>query len=92
MLRATPAAMMLRATSMLREQETWRDHKVSYLQYLNVCTETLHSVVKAKSAAKYTKYSVVGYQAQVMDQSGQIIIKENVPALSSDYGKAAPAQ
>ena len=89
MLRVTSSALMMRASGVLREQENWRDSKITYLQYLNVCTETLHSVLKPKAAQKYAKFSVVGHGAQEIDELGLVNPKEGIPAHTADYGKNA---
>ena len=89
MFRATSTALMLRATSVLREQETWRDQGVSYLQYLNVCTETVHKCVKPAVAGKYNKFTVMNHRATKVDETGATIEIETIPNESANYGKKA---
>jgi hypothetical protein len=89
MLRATSTAMMLRATAVRREQETWRDHKITYLQYCNVATETLHAVLKPKAAGKYNKFSQVDYRAQMVDSSGIVIPRDDIPNTTASFGRGA---
>merc|ERR1711991_399433 len=87
MFRATSAALMFRSSAVLLEQESWRDNKVTYLQYLNVCTETLHSVLKPAAAAKYKKFSEVGYQSQDV----VLTVRQDVPKNTEEFGRFGPA-
>jgi hypothetical protein len=91
MFRATTSALMFRASAVCLEQETWRENGITYLQYLNIATETLHSVVKPRAAAKYTKFSQVGYHAQELDASvGVTNVKKVIPAEVSEMGRLGP--
>ena len=83
MQRATGILFLARSTALL-EQTNWRSH-VSYLKYLNICTNALHKVVKDDKSAKYTRYSAAGYMAQKPDGQGGFSKIENVPADVKDY-------
>lgn len=84
MLRRTQGSL-ISATRMLREQESWRDQGLSYLKYVNICTETLHKCIKESKVAKYNKFSVAGYHAQKPDGQGSTERVVKVPAESKDY-------
>lgn len=64
---------------------SWRDQGISYLKYLNICTDALHSTVKESRAAKYTKFSNPGYLAQESDGQGTFVKREKVPDHVSKY-------
>ncbi|KPI89248.1 hypothetical protein ABL78_1671 [Leptomonas seymouri] len=73
---------------MLRRSLTalnWRDQGISYLKYLNVCTETLHMAVKDKARSKYTKFSSPNYISIKSDGAGGIEEIKKVPAFTKDY-------
>lgn len=76
---------LLRVTKVLREQENWREHGISYVKYLNICTDAVHKCVKESKQAKYTKFSVAAYHAQKPDGSGGIEKIEKVAAQIKDY-------
>jgi hypothetical protein len=76
---------MIRPSRMLREQDNWRDHGISFVKYLNVTTETLHGCVKDSKAAKYTKFSTVGYKAQKPQEGGGWEEFKVVPCETKDY-------
>ncbi|KEG10015.1 hypothetical protein DQ04_04301050 [Trypanosoma grayi] len=64
---------------------TWREHGISYLKYLNVCTETVHSAVKESRRAKYERFSKPGYVAQRPDGAGGNETINKVPSQTTDY-------
>lgn len=73
---------------MLRRTVTvmnWRDQGVSYLKYLNVCTEALHMATKDKAHAKYERFSIPNYVALKPDGQGSTEEVKNVPAFTKDY-------
>lgn len=86
MYRACRPNMMLRVSRTLREKEDWRDHGLSYVKYLNVCTDALHKCVKENKQNKYAKQSTVGYIAQQMDGSGGFAKVTKVEASLEEYG------
>ena len=90
MFRATGAAMMFRASTVLREQEQWRDQGITYLQYVNTCTEATLACLKPEHVAKSGKWCTVGYHAQVMDDAGVMENIETVPNTTDKYGKNPP--
>eukprot|EP00796_Vickermania_ingenoplastis_P004965 gene4965-3563_t len=49
---------------------SWRDHGISYVKYLNICTEALHMTVNPKASAKYSRFSAPNYVALKPDGSG----------------------
>lgn len=64
----------------------WREQGISYLKYLNVCTEAVHATVKeGKAANKYTKFSAPGFQAMELDPTGVYVKREKVPDHVSKY-------
>ena len=63
----------------------WRDQGISYLKYLNICTDALHSAVKEKSAPKYVKFSVPNYITQEADGAGGFVKVEKVPDTIDKY-------
>jgi hypothetical protein len=63
----------------------WREHGISYLKYLNVCTDALHASVKESRQAKYQKYSIPGYVAQKPDGQGTFVKVDTVPSEISQY-------
>lgn len=77
----TPSKMLRRSLRMLN----WRDQGVSYVKYLNVCTETLHMTVKDKARAKYAKFSSPNYVAIKSDGAGGVEEVKKVPAFTKDY-------
>ena len=84
---------MMRPTRMLRENESWRDNGISYLKYLNVCTDSLHNCVKESQKAKYEKFAVQGgFYAQKFNAGTSLFEPaaiDGVPAKVKDYGLAA---
>uniref|UniRef100_A0A7S1W2R5 Uncharacterized protein n=1 Tax=Neobodo designis TaxID=312471 RepID=A0A7S1W2R5_NEODS len=92
MFRATGTAMMFRASAVLREQEGWRDQGITYLQYLNTCTEATLACLKPQHAGKAGKWATVGYHAQEMDDAGVMQPVEKVPNTTDKYGKNPPAK
>lgn len=64
---------------------SWRDHGISYVKYLNVCTEALHLAVKPTSSAKYTRFSTPNYAAMKYDNTGAMAPLKTVPAATKDY-------
>lgn len=89
MLRFSPRALF-RSTRMLREQETWRDQGISYVQYLTVCTAALHKAVKESKQSKYVKFSEVGYHAQEPDGNGTFQKVTKVPATLTEFADIKP--
>ncbi|ESL07116.1 hypothetical protein TRSC58_05201 [Trypanosoma rangeli SC58] len=75
--------MMRRSSTLLNA--TWREQGISYLKYLNVCTEALHSAVKESRRAKYERYSAPGYVAQKPDGAGGVEVINNVPSHTNEY-------
>lgn len=73
--------MLRRTLSMLN----WRDQGISYVKYLNVCTESLHMAVKEKSRGKYVKFSSPNYTAIKGDGAGGIEEVKKVPIYTKDY-------
>lgn len=86
MLRRT-SGKMFRPTLILRESEGWRDHGISYLKYLNVCTVALHKCVKDSKKGKYVKHSEVSYFAQKFDDGAQIFAPYEVPGVPASPAK-----
>ncbi len=89
MLRVTQRAM-LRSTRVLREQESWRDQGITYLQYLNICTDALHKSVKESKQGKYCKFSVPGYHTQEPDGNGTFQKVTKVPGSVKELADAKP--
>ncbi|KAH9582254.1 ATP synthase [Trypanosoma melophagium] len=75
--------MMRRCTVLLNP--TWREQGISYLKYLNVCTETLHGTVKECRRQKYVRFSATNYLSQKPDGAGGNELVKNVPASTTDY-------
>ncbi|CBH15526.1 Mitochondrial ATP synthase epsilon chain, putative [Trypanosoma equiperdum] len=75
--------MIRRSCALL--SSSWRDHGISYLKYLNVCTETLHSTVKESRRAKYERWSKPCYTAQRPDGAGGQETIDKVPIHTKDY-------
>lgn len=63
----------------------WRDHGITYVKYLNVCTEALHMATKEKAKAKYDRYSTPNYVAIKPDGQGSTEEVKKVPAFTKDY-------
>lgn len=63
----------------------WRDQGISYLKYLNVCTEALHMATKEKVRAKYVRYSTPNYVALKPDKAGSFDEIKKVPVKTSEY-------
>jgi len=94
MLRFTRTAQMMRPTRILRENESWREHGISYLKYLNVCTDSVQKCVTDKASAKYSKFAIMGFHAQKFNSSAAIfepIDIDGVPVNVKEYGKPAAA-
>ena len=85
MLRRTSSALMMRPSRVLREQDNWRDHGISYVKYLNICTEVLQKCVKDSKRAKYTRFSEIGYKTQKPVEGGGWEPCVKVPAEIKDY-------
>ncbi|EAN84807.1 hypothetical protein C3747_7g2443c [Trypanosoma cruzi] len=75
--------MMRRSFTLLNGN--WREQGISYLKYLNVCTEALHSAMKESRRVKYERYSSPGYVAQKPDGAGGIETVNKVPAHTNEY-------
>ncbi|KPA79915.1 hypothetical protein ABB37_04973 [Leptomonas pyrrhocoris] len=73
--------MLRRSFTMLN----WRDQGISYVKYLNVCTETLHMTVKEKAQGKYSKFSSPNYVAIKSDSAGGVEEVNKVPIFTKDY-------
>lgn len=86
MLRRTVVAQFTKRSPVLLEQEGWREH-ISYVKYLNICTTSLHKVLKDKPAAKYQRFSNPGYMAQEPDGSGSFRPIVKVPATVQEYSQ-----
>lgn len=71
--------------SLLCRSTSWRDQGISYVKYLNICTEALHMTVKPKLAAKYSRFSTPNYVAVKPDAAGSLTPVTNVPAFTKDY-------
>ncbi|KAG5463891.1 hypothetical protein LSCM1_00064 [Leishmania martiniquensis] len=65
--------------------QSWRDHGISYVKYLNVSTEALHMATKDKARAKYARFSAPNYVAMKSDTSGAMEEVKKVPAFTKDY-------
>jgi hypothetical protein len=85
MVRARSQQKMMRRSTVFLSN--WREQGITYLKYLNVCTDALHSTVKeGKAAAKYTKYSAPGFQAMELDSATGLFVKrEKIPEEISKY-------
>lgn len=66
-------------------QEAWREAGISYLKYLNICTECLHKCVKERSQSRYSRFSTPGYITQAPDGVGGYVDARKVPAAVKDY-------
>ena len=64
---------------------TWREQGISYVKYLNITTETLHTIVKDSRRTKYEKFSTPGYVSQEPDGQGTFQKITKVPAEIKDY-------
>lgn len=64
---------------------SWRDQGISYVKYLNVCTEALHMATKDKAKAKYERYSNPNYVALKPDGQGSMEEVKKVPIFTKDY-------
>jgi hypothetical protein len=82
MMRKSSATLM-RSTLVLCS--SWRDQNISYLKYLNVTTETLHTIVKDSKRGKFEKFSIPGYLAQEPDGQGLFQKVNKVPIEIKDY-------
>lgn len=76
---------MLRCSALLRSSTAWRDHGISYVKYLNICTEALHMTVNSQSSAKYTRFSTPNYVALKPDGTGSMAEVKTVPIHTSEY-------
>ncbi len=63
----------------------WREQGISYLKYLNICTESLHRAVKPAKQAKYQRFSIAAYEAKEPDGQGGTRLVNKVPANYADY-------
>lgn len=63
----------------------WRDQGISYVKYLNVCTEAVHMATKDKANAKYSRFSSPNYVALKSDGAGSMEEFKKVPAFTKDY-------
>ena len=80
------AALFMRPTAVLAC--TWRDHGISYTQYLNIATEALHSCTTETGALKFKKFSEVTFQAQTPDENGIFQLYDKVAADPKQYADA----
>ena len=74
---------LMRPTAVLCS--SWRDQGISYVKYLNICTETLHTAVKDSKRGKIEKYSISGYMSQTPDGNGQFVKLNKIPEETKDY-------
>eukprot|EP00760_Papus_ankaliazontas_P034682 PhM_4_TR738/c0_g1_i1/m.100038 len=84
MLQRTGLRCFTRRTSMLLENEAWREH-ITYVKYLNVCTLSLHKCVKDSKSAKYTRNSIASYHTQEPDGQGAHVKIVKVPDSVENY-------
>ena len=80
------AALFMRPTAVLAC--TWRDHGITYPQYLNIATETLHNCTSAAAGQKFKKFSETNFQAQETDANGMFILRDKIAADPSQYADA----
>ncbi|EPY29474.1 hypothetical protein STCU_04368 [Strigomonas culicis] len=64
---------------------SWRDQGISYVKYLNVTTETLHTALSEKAKVKYDKFSNPNYVAMRPDGTGTMEEVKKVPTFTKDY-------
>lgn len=73
--------MMRRSVALMN----WRDQGISYVKYLNVCTEALHMATNDKVRPKYERFSKPNYTALKADGSGTFEPVTKVPSFTKDY-------
>ncbi|CCW67077.1 unnamed protein product [Phytomonas sp. Hart1] len=64
---------------------SWRDQGITYVKYLNVCTEALHLCTIPKARAKYERFSNPNYSAYMPESTGGMQEITKVPIFTKDY-------
>jgi hypothetical protein len=82
-MRSTRTVAM-RASKMLREQETWRDNGMTYLQYVTIANYTLCAAVKPSLQAKYQRFSTPSYNAVEFNDMGVAEVVMKAPVTVED--------